>query len=124
MSNTDSTTPIFKFNDKTYNFLKFLALVGLPTVASAYFTLAGQLNLANPEKVVGILTVITTLLGVMLGVSTKQFHKSGAAFDGAISITEGADGSKLYSLDLYGDPSTLDSKQIVSFKVGNSNTQV
>jgi hypothetical protein len=124
MSDTNSTTPIFKLSDKTYNFLKFLALVGLPTVASAYFTLAGQLNLANPEGVVGILTVITTVLGVMLGVSTKQFNKSGAAFDGAISITEGADGAKLYSLDLYGDPSTLDGKQIVSFKVGSSTTQV
>jgi hypothetical protein len=124
LTENTNAQPLLKLNNKTYDFLKFLALVGLPTVASAYFTLAGQLNLANPEGVVGILTVITTVLGVMLGVSTKQFNKSGAAFDGAISITEGADGAKLYSLDLYGDPSTLDGKQIVSFKVGSSTTQV
>jgi hypothetical protein len=114
------TSPVFLLPDKLYNFIKFLALVGIPAIASGYFTLAGTFGLPNTEKVIGFLTVLDTFLGLILGVSTRSYKKATQA-DGVINITQTPEGTKLYSLELEQDPSFIDTKKTVVFKVKNSS---
>lgn len=62
-------------NDKTYNILKWVALILLPAMGALYFGLAGIWNFPYGEQVVGTITVIDTFLGAILGISTVQYNK-------------------------------------------------
>lgn len=64
-----------KLSNKTYNFLKWIAILLLPALGTLYFTLAGIWNLPYGEQIVGTITAIDTFLGVILGVSTVQYNK-------------------------------------------------
>lgn len=63
-------------NDKTYNVLKWIAMILLPALGTLYFTLAGIWGLPYGEEVVGTITALDTCLGVLLGVSTAKYNKS------------------------------------------------
>ena len=62
-------------NDKTYDVLKWIAMIVLPAVATLYFTLASIWGLPYGEQIVGTITAIDTFLGVILGISTSQYNK-------------------------------------------------
>lgn len=62
-------------NDKTYNILKWVALVLLPAIGTLYFALAGIWGFPYGEQIVGTITAIDTFLGVILGISTVQYNK-------------------------------------------------
>jgi len=62
-------------NDKTYDILKWVALVLLPALGALYFGLAGIWGFPYGEQIVGTITVIDTFLGVILGISTVQYNK-------------------------------------------------
>jgi hypothetical protein len=61
--------------DKTYNILKWVALVLLPALGTLYFALAGIWGFPYGEQIVGTITAIDTFLGVILGISTIQYNK-------------------------------------------------
>lgn len=61
-------------NDKTYDILKWVALVLLPAVGTLYFALAGIWGFPYGEQIVGTITAIDTFLGVILGISTVQYN--------------------------------------------------
>ena len=61
--------------DKTYNILKWVALVLLPAFGTLYFALAGIWGFPYGEQIVGTITAIDTFLGVILGISTVQYNK-------------------------------------------------
>lgn len=61
--------------DKTYNILKWVALVLLPALGTLYFGLAGIWGFPYGEQIVGTITAIDTFLGVILGISTVQYNK-------------------------------------------------
>ena len=61
--------------NKTYDVLKWVALVLLPAMGALYFGLAGIWNFPYGEQVVGTITVIDTFLGAILGISTVQYNK-------------------------------------------------
>ena len=61
--------------DKTYNILKWVALVLLPALGALYFGLAGIWGFPYGEQIVGTITVLDTFLGVILGISTVQYNK-------------------------------------------------
>jgi hypothetical protein len=75
------------FSNKVYDVLKFLALVLLPAVATFYMACAGLWGWENPEKVVGTIVAVDTFLGVVLGLSTKQYNNSDSAFDGHVVLS-------------------------------------
>lgn len=62
-------------NNKTYDILKWVALVLLPALGALYFGLAGIWGFPYGEQIVGTITVIDTFLGVILGISTVQYNK-------------------------------------------------
>jgi hypothetical protein len=90
-------TPLFK--NKTYDKLKFVALVLLPAAAAAYFSLAGVWDLPEADKVVGTATVVDTFLGILLGLSTSKYNNTVNAPDGEL-VVEQVDGEKYLGLGI------------------------
>lgn len=65
-----------KLSNKTYDVLKWIAMVVLPALGTLYFVLAGIWGLPYGEQVVGTITAVDTFLGALLGVSTAQYNKT------------------------------------------------
>ena len=100
---------------KTYDQLKWLALIGLPALGTLYFALAGIWGLPAAEQVVGTIVAVDTFLGVVLRISQGQLTQ------GTLNVVPNADGTgKLYDLELDGDPEQdLESANRVLFKVNH-----
>lgn len=77
-----------KMSDKTYNILKWIAMVLLPAVGTLYFALAGIWGFPFGEQIVGTITAVDTFLGVILGISTAQYNKAQAS----VAVAEAKEG--------------------------------
>lgn len=64
-------------SNKWYNILKWIAQYFLPAFGTLYFALAGIWGFPYGEEVVGTITAVDTFLGVLLGISTVQYKKTG-----------------------------------------------
>ena len=64
------------FDDKTYNVLKYVALIVLPALGALYFGLASIWGLPYGQEIIGTITVIDTFLGALLGISTNNYNKN------------------------------------------------
>lgn len=62
-------------SNKLYDKLKWVAQYLLPALGTLYFALAGIWGLPFGEQIVGTITAVDTFLGVILGISTKQYNK-------------------------------------------------
>ena len=62
-------------SNKLYDFLKWLAQIVLPAIATLYFALASIWGLPYGEQIVGTITAIDAFLGAILGVSTISYNK-------------------------------------------------
>lgn len=62
-------------SNKTYDTLKWVALVVLPALATLYFALSGIWGFPYGEQVVGTITAVDTFLGAILGISTYNYNK-------------------------------------------------
>jgi len=74
------------FSNRAYDLLKQLVQVVLPGVGALYFTLASIWGFPAAEQVVGTIAAVTVFLGLLLGLSTKQYNNSDAAFDGSVNL--------------------------------------
>lgn len=108
----------FLIPDKWYDFLKKIALIGLPAIGTAYATIAEIWGMGATTKVLATIVVIETFLGSMLGISTRIYNNSDEKYDGVVHTSiEEATGVKLYSLELNEDPETIDTKPSIVLKV-------
>lgn len=64
-------------NNKTYDVLKWIALVLIPAVGALYFGLSQIWGFPYGEEIVGTLTLIDTFLGALLGISTINYNNQG-----------------------------------------------
>lgn len=64
-----------KLSNKTYDILKWIAVILLPALGTLYFALAGIWGFPYAEQIVGTITAIDTFLGVLLGISTSSYKK-------------------------------------------------
>lgn len=62
-------------SDRTYNFLKEIAQIWLPALATLYFTLASIWGFPYAEQIVGTISAIDVFLGAVLKISTIQYNK-------------------------------------------------
>lgn len=65
-----------KMSNKTYDVLKWIAMVVIPALGTLYFALAGIWGLPYGEQVVGTLTAIDAFLGMTIGISSAQYKKN------------------------------------------------
>jgi hypothetical protein len=112
--------------NKTYDFFKRLVQVILPAVGALYFGLANVWGLPNAEQVVGTIAIVTTFLGVVLGISNAQYQKSDASFDGLMVVGPPVEPGepKTVSLELNSDfpLADIETKKSLTFKVKPENT--
>ena len=105
-----------KFTNRTYDFLKDLALLYLPGLGTLYFALAGYWDFPNPDAVVGSIMALDTFLGGILKLKTNQYNKTDK-YDGTIDVETTSEGKKIFSLNVAGDLDELDQKEEITFKV-------
>lgn len=61
-------------SDQTYDFLKWVAQLLLPGLATFYFSLSQIWGLPYGEEIVGTITAFDLLLGTLLGISSKNYY--------------------------------------------------
>ena len=125
---TDSTDNSGKpawLSDSVYNFLKWIALIALPAFGTFYFTLAPLWGLPAANQVAGSTLALTTLLGALLGLATRNYNRSDSKFAGELVISDAADPERptKYHFNV-GDLDALESKGAVTLKVSNINPVV
>lgn len=64
-----------KLNDSCYNILKWITMIVLPALATAYVGLAAIWGFPYADEVAKTTAVICTLLGALLGISSAQYYK-------------------------------------------------
>ncbi len=64
-----------KMTNKTYDILKWIALILLPALATFYAAIAAVWGLPYTEQVVGTITAVDTLLGTLLKISSDNYKK-------------------------------------------------
>ena len=117
-----------QFNNKTYDFLKWLVTILLPATGAAYFGLSQVWErIPYAIEVVGTTSILATFFGALIGISTASYKKGDAAnFDGELRIEEvpSEDGVReIYSFVLNGDLEELPGKQTLAIKVSPRRSQ-
>lgn len=64
-----------KLPDKVYDVLKWVVMICIPALASAYVGLSAIWGWPLAEAVAKTAAVVCTLLGALLGISTAQYNK-------------------------------------------------
>ena len=62
-------------SNATYDILKWVVMIVIPALTTAYVGLAAIWNFPYAEEVAKTSAVICTLLGALLGISTAQYNK-------------------------------------------------
>ena len=70
-----------KLSNKIYDVLKWITVIVIPALTTAYVGLAGVWGFPYAEEIAKTSAVICTLLGAMLGISTAQYNKYGDESD-------------------------------------------
>lgn len=61
-------------SNKTYDILKWVAQILLPALGTLYFAIANIWGLPYAEQIVGTITAVDAFLGVVLGISSKNYY--------------------------------------------------
>ena len=106
-----------KFDTKTYDFLKLLAQILLPSAATFYAAVALIWGLPYPEQVVATIVALDTFLGIILGISTAAYNKTEAATsDGTLKIDTSSP-TDIYRFEMNVPLSELGDKKLVTLVV-------
>lgn len=65
-----------KINDKLYDVLKWVVMIVLPALSTAYVGLAAVWGWPLADEVAKSCSVICVLLGALLGISTAEYNKT------------------------------------------------
>lgn len=64
-----------KLPDNVYNFLKWLALLALPALATFYGVIGKVWDIPHTTEIVTTITAIGVLIGTLIGVSQYNINK-------------------------------------------------
>lgn len=64
-----------KLSDKVYDILKWIVMVVIPAVTTAYVGLSSIWGWPYADAIAKTSAVVCTLLGALLGISTAQYNK-------------------------------------------------
>ena len=70
-----------KLPDNVYVILKWICMICLPALATAYVGLAAIWGYPYADEVAKTTAVICTLLGALLGISTATYYKDNSYLD-------------------------------------------
>ena len=63
-----------KFNNKTYDVLKYVALIALPAIQVFWLTIGKIWGISYTVEIGATIGACALLLGTLLGVSTKNYY--------------------------------------------------
>lgn len=69
----------FKMSDCTYDCLKWIVMICIPALTTAYVGLSAVWGWPYAEAVAKTSAIVCTLLGSLLGISTAQYNKDKSA---------------------------------------------
>ena len=64
-----------KLSNKVYDILKWIVMICIPALTTAYVGLSAVWGFPYAEEVAKTSAVVCTLLGALLGISTAQYNK-------------------------------------------------
>ena len=64
-----------KLSNRTYDILKWIVLIVLPSLTTAYVGLAAIWHYPYHEEVAKTSAIVRTLLGALLGIRTAQYNQ-------------------------------------------------
>ena len=102
-------------DNQTYDRIKQAALLYLPAFIAFYVAVSEIWGLPYTTEVAGTAAAFDTFLGVLVKVSSKQYHETKPS-DGTLNVVEDEDGAYVF-LEAESDPSNLKNSQEVTFKV-------
>ena len=105
--------PILK--NQHYDTIKWIALILLPALGTAYFSIAQIWGLPYAEEVVGTIVIIEVLAGALLQVSSKQYEE--AEIGTLYTDTADLEGLPEVSSEFTTDPTELADGDIVKLRV-------
>lgn len=65
-----------KLNDRIYDILKWIVMIVIPALTTAYVGLSAIWGFPYAEEIAKTSAVVCTLLGALLGISTAQYNKT------------------------------------------------
>lgn len=92
-----------KINNKVYDVLKYLAVVGLPALATFVFTLGPIWEMSHVDQVAKTIVAVNTLLGALILVNQVRYNNSEAKYDGFIDPVTANSQTSTTALALKGD---------------------
>lgn len=115
---------LFGMSDKTYNIIKWVTTIVLPAFGAAYFGLAQTWGLPNADAVVGTITIVVTLLGVLMGLSTRAYNALPNMVDDSedgLLVVDRSNPSEGTYVAL--DSATLEGKDVIRLRVKDIKSQ-
>ena len=64
------------FKNNTYDFIKKIALVVLPALATLIITIFKIWNIPYGEQISATITAVDTALGIILGISSRNYYRN------------------------------------------------
>jgi hypothetical protein len=120
-----------QLNSKVYDALKWVTLIALPAVGTAYVGLAQIWNLPFASQISQTTVVLVLLLGALLGVSSANFNKAAAVAANATSAATRVDGimhvdssdpkKDVFSFELFEAPEDFPERDTLTFKVSKTS---
>ena len=65
-----------KLSDNVYNVLKWVVLVCLPALTTAYVGLDAVFKWGYADTVAKVSAIVCTLIGTLIGISTAEYNRS------------------------------------------------
>ena len=69
---------MLKLSDSVYNILKWLVLVCIPALTTAYVGLDSVFGWGYADTVAKVSAIVCTLIGALIGISTAEYNKTKA----------------------------------------------
>lgn len=73
-----------KLNNGVYDILKWIVMIVLPALATAYVGLSAIWGWPYADEVAKTVAIVCTLLGALLGISTAEYNKGNTASGKAV----------------------------------------
>lgn len=112
----------FSITNDLYDFLKPVALVWLPAVATLYTVIAPIWHLGDVTEVVGTLSAVDTFLGAVLHLSSKTatpptVDLSKSPIVGNMVIDTSGTTKDVYTIEVTSDPTTWSQNKTITMQV-------
>ena len=107
-------------SNKVYDNLNWVVRFGLPGLGALYFSLAQIWGLPAGEQVLGTITSLALFLGILLGISSRQYQASDERTDGSLIVDTSDPEKDVYRLDLTTQLDDLPGKNEIVLKVEGS----